>query len=85
MHPVREYVHTPAKNLCFHTQSGETETLEYVHESPRSLNYLSYGVKFDKEQYPKLRYRESHILPKLGIKVSRRDPSVKTHIGGVSP
>ena len=68
MHPVREYVYTPAKNLCVHTQSGEMETLEYISETPNGLSYLAL---FDEHRHPKLRARESHVLPRLGVEVSR--------------
>lgn len=41
---------------------------EYLYESSHGL---SYGVAFTEQQHPKLRYRESHVLPELGIEVSR--------------
>ena len=68
MHPVREYVYTPAENWCVHTHDGDTDKLEYAYET---LTSFSYGLQFSKGQNPKLSRNESHVLPELGIKVSR--------------
>lgn len=65
MHPVRAYTYIPARNLCIHVQDGETETLEYACET------ASYCALFNEARGPKLWGRESHVLPRLGIEISR--------------
>ena len=68
MHPVRAYTYLLPQKQCVHIPGGETETLEYISETPNSLSYCAL---FNKTRHPKLRGRESHVLPRLGIEVSR--------------
>ncbi len=68
MHPVREYTYLLTQKLCVHVRGEKTELPEYLCESPHGL---SYGVAFAEQQHPKLCYRESHVLPELGLEVSR--------------
>ncbi len=68
MHPVRAYTYLLAQKQCVHTSDGKTETLEYISETPNGLSYLAL---FDEHRHPKLRARESHVLPRLGVEVSR--------------
>lgn len=68
MHPVREYTYVLADRRCVHKQGGEVEALEYLSETSNGLSYLAL---FDEVRHPKLWCRESHVLPKLGIEISR--------------
>lgn len=68
MHPVRAYTYMPAQKLCVHSPGGVVEALEYLSETPGGLSYCAL---FDEARHPKLRARESHVLPRLGTEVSR--------------
>lgn len=70
MHPVRETSFVLVDNAWITKSRGTTETgsLESVHVVNRCL---SYSVLFDEHQHPKLWAREGHVLPELGISVSR--------------
>lgn len=68
MHPVREYRYDPAAKVYLHVTTGETEGLEYAAEAPFGFSYCAV---FDEARGPKIGYRESHVLPRLGLKVSR--------------
>lgn len=68
MHPVREYTYVLAEKLCVHVATEETEGLEYAHETAAGLTYCAL---FNEARGPKLWCRESHVLPKLGIEISR--------------
>ncbi len=68
MHPVREYIYVLADRRCVHKQDGEVEALEYLSETSNGLSYLAL---FDEVRHPKLHTRESHVLPALGLEVSR--------------
>ncbi len=66
MHPVRVYTYTTAQRLCVHADG--TWQLEYV---KADSSQLTYGLHLDETHHPKIGYRESHVLPRLGLKISR--------------
>lgn len=68
MHPVRAYRYDPAKSLCVHVSTDETEGLEYAHKTDFGFSYCAL---FNEAQHPQLWAREGHVLPKLGVEVSR--------------
>lgn len=68
MHPVRSYRYDPAEKVCVHVTTGETEELEYASEIPSGFSYCAV---FNEARHPKLWCRESHVLPTLGIEISR--------------
>lgn len=68
MHTVRSYRYDPAQNVCVHVTTGETEELEYAAETDFGFSYCAI---FNEARGPKLWCRESHVLPTLGVEISR--------------
>lgn len=68
MHPPNEYAYFVAQQVNVYLKNGETRALQYLAERAHGL---SYGIALTEEQHPKLSYRESHVLPALGLEVSR--------------
>lgn len=68
MHPVGAYRYNPAQNVCAHVTTGETEGLEYTVETSSGFSYCAL---FNEARGPKLWCRESHVLPALGVEISR--------------
>lgn len=66
MHPVRIYTYATAQKLCAHANG--TWYLEYAEANP---SQLTYGLRLDEGYHPKIGYRESHVLPGLGLEISR--------------
>lgn len=68
MHPVRSYRYDPAEKVCVHVTTGETEGLKYAAETDFGFSYCAI---FNEARHPKLWCRESHVLPRLGVEISR--------------
>ena len=77
MHPVRVYTYTTAQKLCVHADG--TWHLEFV---KADSSQLAYGLRLDKTHHPKIGYRESHVLPRLGLKISRLGYRNRAERGG---